>query len=88
MHAYRQELEQVDAAHESERKAQLAACADEMAALFNKRSAAEAEFTERHLATVEGYQRTLLDLQIADAQEFNSLKVLYTRMMRATFRAP
>lgn len=71
----RAELESVEAAYAEGRRGQLEACQAEMSQLFESRAKAEQDFTDRYLAAVESYQKQLFDLQVSDAQDFNSLKV-------------
>lgn len=47
----------------------------DMDRLFEKRSAMEQAFLDRYLASAEDYQRQLEELRIADAEDFNVLKI-------------
>lgn len=53
----------IERAYLQERKAHLEQCEAEMAQVFERRAALEAEFMERYLAMVESYQKQLFDLQ-------------------------
>ena len=62
-------------AYINERKALLEQNKAEMQQMFEKRNQLEQEFLERYLSLVAGYQQSLFEMQVGDAQDFNSLKL-------------
>lgn len=62
-------------AYINERKALLEQNKAEMQQMFEKRNQLEQEFLERYLSLVSGYQQSLFEMQVGDAQDFNSLKL-------------
>jgi dynein regulatry complex protein 1 len=62
-------------AYMNERQKQLQQNKAEMQQLFEKRNQLESEFLERYLSLVSTYQQNLFDMQVGDAQDFNTLKL-------------
>lgn len=62
-------------AYINERKALLEQNKAEMQQMFEKRNQLEQEFLERYLSLVSGYQQSLFEMQVGDAQDFNTLKL-------------
>lgn len=65
----------------------LAANTRETGELFERRSRMEADFMERFLAAVEGYQGVLEALRVADAEDYHILKIRWVSV-RDDHRAP
>jgi dynein regulatory complex protein 1 len=61
--------------HTQERQELLDANRKEVAALLEARRQAEADFTESYLAAVDKYQADLEALRVADAEEYQVLKI-------------
>jgi dynein regulatry complex protein 1 len=58
-----------------DRKLQLEQSKAEMQQMFDRRNQLEQDFLERYLSQVEAYQQNLFDMQVNDAQDFNTLKI-------------
>ncbi|GMH33905.1 hypothetical protein BSKO_01739 [Bryopsis sp. KO-2023] len=73
--AYREELEEIENALMEERKDLLQSNTSEMQQMFDKRGKLEQDFMERYLAAAEDYHKQLEDLRVADAEDYNVLKI-------------
>lgn len=58
-----------------ERSELLEANRKEIQALLDARSAAESDFMDKYLASVEGYQKALDELRVADSEDYHILKI-------------
>ncbi|MEW5307357.1 MAG: hypothetical protein WDW36_009761 [Sanguina aurantia] len=73
--AFKEEMDEIEGACLQERGDLLAANTRETGELFERRSRMEADFMERFLAAVEGYQGVLEALRVADAEDYHILKI-------------
>mmetsp|Transcript_35004 Transcript_35004/g.99216 ORF Transcript_35004/g.99216 Transcript_35004/m.99216 type:complete len:688 (-) Transcript_35004:130-2193(-) len=94
--AFQEELNEIENAFLQERTELLAANKIEMKNLFDKRSSMEQNFMEATQERAETYHKALEDLRVADAEEYNILKIRletdiqnleqYLEAMRATYQ--